>query len=108
MAEYIDKEQVVQYLYNQAEALDEAGGSFMAAVHAQGWGDAIKKWPAADVRPALHAHWAHKRLINTADCSNCGKPHESGFVTPQNCRNFNDWDGYCPKCGAIMDEEVKR
>lgn len=105
MVEYIDREKLVKELEAMA---DEAYGE--TTVYGAGITDAmdaVKAAPTADVRPALHAHWAHKRLINTADCSNCGKPHESGFVTPQNCRNFNDWDSYCPKCGAIMDEEAK-
>lgn len=108
MAEYIDKEQVVQYLYNQAEALDEAGGSFMAAVHAQGWADAIKKWPAADVRPTVHAHWelCVERTISIAGwvtdtafhrCSKChGRPGNGGIGL------------FCMFCGAIMDEEIKQ
>lgn len=106
MAEYIDREQVVQYLYNQAEALDEAGGSFMAAVHAQGWAGAIKKWPAADVAPVVHAHWVSGYSINCygqiqpgiyvdwKTCSKCGaKNYEPRY--------------FCPNCGAKMDEGAK-
>lgn len=93
MAKYIEKEQVVQYLYNQAEALDEAGGSFVAAVHAQSWTDAIKNWPASDVAP----------VIRCFECDKAACKDGRGAVW---CRLFKIPMGEQDFCslGAKMDE----
>lgn len=102
-AEYINKERVVRYLYNQAEALDESGGSFMAAVYAQGWADAIKNWPSADVAPMVHAHWdcPDSEWDDNWRCSGCGVR----LCTPGYVALVADKWKYCPHCGAKMDEE---
>lgn len=59
--------------------------------------DVIAKQTAADVAPVVHAKWDMSDSdndwhIGRWKCSNCRKSTEDGT-------------GYCPNCGAKMDEE---
>ena len=99
MTEYITKE----------HAIDEVWDAFMP------WDDPdlgrvieenIKRFPAADVAPVVHACWRGIEgdgydpdgniVWDTFECTNCGEEHYAdGEPT---------WD-YCPFCGARMDGE---
>ena len=61
----------------------------------------IAEFPAADVRPVVHAHWVNVRQEGvcswTAECSNCWTRNDIPPVVSAH---------YCPSCGAVMDEEV--
>lgn len=50
----------------------------------------IKRVPAADVAPVVHAHWCYDSENGVYNCSRCGNAETS--------------DGrYCSYCGAKMD-----
>lgn len=70
--------------------------------------DYIDSFPAADVRPVVHAHWeiANMTYENSTFapwiCSECKKHGE-------NYRWYGSkptWIKFCEACGAVMDEEV--
>ena len=51
-------------------------------------------------KPVVHAHWQKYDDSEFCYCSYCGKPSaEDDNVS---------WHGYCPICGATMDEELER
>ena len=52
-----------------------------------------------EVAPVVHAHWIYCESDDAWECSHC-KMHSFQFVLFVR-------DGYCPACGAKMDEEVK-
>lgn len=105
MAEYIDKERVIQYLCNQAEALYEEYGSFVTASCAQIWVDEIENWPAADVAPVVHAHWELPNDEFNWVCSACGKRMKTPGILM--AKHPESWK-YCSNCWAKMDEEAKK
>ena len=59
-----------------------------------------------DVAPIVHAHWIEhgealvegyrKAYVYLVNCSNCGRQM---FI--------DDYNRYCPNCGAVMDEVKK-
>ena len=68
------------------------------------WEDVYRKTPAADVAPIIHAYWIEhgealvegyrKTYVYLVNCSNCGRQM---FI--------DEYDRYCPNCGARMDGE---
>jgi NADH pyrophosphatase NudC (nudix superfamily) len=64
--------------------------------------DYIEDFPAADVRPVVHARWeikswwSHKNCYSMSECSACGK-----WVKPKEAHEF------CPWCGAMMDADMR-
>lgn len=65
---------------------------------------AVHKFPAADVKPVVHAHWAVTRRVHNEywelECSNCGAYNEYYGGDKE---MFNK---YCYECGAKMDKET--
>lgn len=65
--------------------------------------DMIRRTPAADVAPVIHAHWIEKHYVELkgtglyailGTCSNC----KCEVITDESAE-------YCSNCGAVMDEE---
>lgn len=56
----------------------------------------IRKLPAADVAPVVHARW--ERVRSNWYCTGCHKGHRITNGAPT-ANNF----AYCPSCGAKMD-----
>lgn len=119
MAEYINKEQLLSYLFSkQDEQLDvmKEIAEFPSEDYPnynQGWNDAcdyirdcalamLKDVPAADVAEVRHAFWSD--YGSGVCCTNCGV---SLFHQDEN----NNWGiepskfMFCPSCGARMDKE---
>lgn len=69
--------------------------------YAAAWSE-IRKLPAADVAPVVHARWIHSRYEDCSEqfelvkCSQCN--HEA-YAIAFYVRGGN----YCPVCGAKMD-----
>lgn len=60
----------------------------------------IANTPTIEAKPVVHAHWQKYDDSEFCYCSYCGKPSaEDDNVS---------WHGYCPICGATMDEELER
>ena len=77
----------------------------------------IKKAPAVDAVPVVHAHWdcienviSYEGTFDAYECSHCHKM----FLDDMCQNNGSDYVDakkdfkYCPFCGARMDEEEER
>ena len=93
MAEYIEREQVYESLYANADGEQ----SFDMASARVGAYERIEAIPSADVQPVVHGHWVRcKTNIGLYQCSRCNFPeHEQYGILGNYCRN----------CGARMDGE---
>lgn len=96
MPEYITKEQAIDEVWDAFTSRDDPELGRVIEEN-------IKRLPAADVAPVVHARWERYRATETKTgyidifllrCSNCGK-----FV------NSETGYKYCPQCGARMDGE---
>ena len=91
MADFIERGDAFDAVMGQFCACsDETEAALNGAI------EDIRKIPAADVRPVVHAWWIDKHYDDWdghiyADCTNC---HHSVII--------ND---FCGKCGAMMDGE---
>ena len=102
MAEYIEREQVMQAIGTVRNIYSEAKNFTAVSAIDNVIGEIDDEVPAADVAPVVHGHWEMKPVDTTpgtyhlkkAFCSNCGKPNKQ-YRPP-----------YCPHCGAKMDEEA--
>ena len=62
--------------------------------------EVLEDCTTVDAKPVVHAHWQKYDDSEFCYCSYCGKPSaEDDNVS---------WHGYCPICGATMDEELER
>ena len=99
MAEYIDREALVEWL-NRIPLKDLSDGRGLCRVIMEDdFKKAIKKMPKgiiADVAPVRHGRWVEKEKYTFGimyDCSLC----EDRILD-----NGHHWK-YCPNCGAKMD-----
>lgn len=98
MAEYIKREVVFDVI------TDLAGKAPTRSAYEAVWKSAraLRKIPAADVAPVVHARWIHSRYDDCSEqfelvkCSQCN--HEA-YAMAFYVRGGN----YCPNCGAKMD-----
>lgn len=96
MAELIDRKEIF-FTYSKKDKEeygdDFAGGVLFAL-------DKIDEMPTIEAKPIVHAHWEKYDDSEFCYCSHCGKPAaEDDDVS---------WHGYCPVCGATMDEEASK
>lgn len=68
----------------------------------------VNSIPTADVKPVVHAHWA---WIDDylSECSNCNERVAqlvTGRQMDDQLYGGKEYWGYCPHCGAKMDEET--
>jgi hypothetical protein len=105
MTEYIEVTKILEYLDVMISALSyplsELGEE--AKAYIEGFKEArsvVERFPAADVAPAIHAHWAQtsKGVIY---CSNCGAVCGIGA----HIEEVTEDHYFCYYCGAKMDEE---
>ena len=105
MAEYIDRQDAIDFLTSKQLSLDSWG----AIEEATGVIDAriiIKGMEAEDVAPVVHAKWIiddkEWNRIWHCHCSNCKKDPQDYIGGTENW-----WlvrlPNYCPNCGAKMD-----
>lgn len=62
----------------------------------------LKRLPAADVAPVVHAKWKAMKG-EWPECSRCG--HRPEWVYGQNRVQKYNFTAYCPSCGAKMEGE---
>ena len=86
MAEYVDREAFLDYMKGTSRYFNVKFD--------------IENFPAADVVPVIHAHWAQtsKGVIY---CSNCGAVCGIGA----HIEEVTEDHYFCYYCGAKMDEE---
>ena len=101
MAEYIDREALVEHLNVLSYGRFTEMPLYMAVM---GTINEIKKFPAADVQPVVHGRWIDEgvevgshtngiAIINVTFCSECDE--QVDYRT-----------SYCPNCGARMDGDA--
>lgn len=99
MAEYIDRDAAIEWLEANKRVYDRECKILIADQ------DSIVEWlkrrPAADVAPVIHAHWIY--ADGGCYCSKC----ESERPTQANDLKISKNEArYCYFCGAKMDEET--
>jgi rubrerythrin len=101
MTDYIEREAAIGEIEEWYEMYPDSDAAREALSLAK---RAIRKLPAADVRPVVRAHWTDRRTIEHDGewyCSNCGNE-----VTICMCGKDKIWEyPFCPNCGADMREE---
>lgn len=87
MAEYIDRDEVIAWIWKQKRL--SKGYTVMV----------IQDLPAADVAPVVHGRWKYNTDFQVWNCSECGEnPHKgTGVVVSE-----ENLPAYCPHCGARM------
>ena len=90
MAEYIEREAVINYLRECEGTPPELGYTYPIYKEMERF---VGGLPAADAAPVVHGRWEHHEN-GTAYCSEC----EMDAV--------EDGTDYCPNCGAKMDAEL--
>ena len=87
MADYIERDKVLEAILDLPPKMDEQGYGWLAR---GGLYQLIRDFKSADVAPVVHGRW---KWSEGGQCSECGF-HNSNF-------GYN----YCPNCGAKMDGE---
>ena len=65
----------------------------------------IARFPWADVRENIHAHWIKHEDRECWYCSHCKEDDAYAYYYSEyNLDNLELQDFFCPKCGAVMDE----
>lgn len=99
MVEYVTKEQARDALLYLDDDLAFVPEDRIEEI-SNAWTDEIRRLPAADVAPVVHAQWEETDW-ETWTCTNCGCEWQflEGMTPEENDAN------YCPQCGARMDGE---
>lgn len=97
MAEYIDKEKLLQKLSSMIEYCknDNKVNGLTALFQV---GDAIMDCPAADVVEVRHSYWQCSNVRMSSRDITCKYCHRTETVS-----NGEEDFEYCPHCGAKMD-----
>lgn len=106
MAEYIEREAVLQFAFNACAECMDACAEFDGInpdchqCMLEGVKLNLRDMRAADVAPIRHGRWIYNEKSMVV-CSICG--NVVAFVSyPENKWKFGH---YCPNCGAKMDKE---
>ena len=99
MAEYIDREQVLNdigelFTLCYETRPNDCGHHFIVEKELETHLDFVRNLPIVDIQPVVHGKWIDNKYGCLA-CSNCKTLLEM-FVGSKN---------YCPNCGAKMDKE---
>ena len=95
MADYIERDKVLEAILNLPPKMDEQGYGWLGRM---GVWQMIRDFQSADVAPVVHGRWisiGHK-LSRICSVCNCDEPYK--FADD----DANVYD-YCPNCGAKMD-----
>jgi hypothetical protein len=86
-------------------------------------GDALNKVPTGDVVQVRHGHWVKKRVIRGGirkytGIDEMGEIHtitvdermeyDDLYCSECDGQSADNWLNFCPKCGAIMDEDTEQ
>lgn len=100
MDEYIKREQAIRFAGYSAAAAHKRGG-LDACSALEKFKGTLRRIPAADVAPVVHAHWIRFKERDSCyihmRCSAC-----SAYWSDP---SHSDYFRYCPNCGAKMDED---
>ena len=94
--EYIERESLLEEEQEICywDGLHDVYGDFIRS-------EIIKKFPAADVMPVVHAHWVPAKYGPSISCSNCGNEAGERQIGPEDTEYIRS--PFCPECGARMD-----
>ena len=104
MTDYIKREDAIYCVKSMLKAInaeDVIPATIEGAIsylHSVGWMQEHDRILTEDVAPVRHGRW--ERQKDKQVCSLCGA--EWYYF-----ENDVDMFGYCPRCGAVMDEEVE-
>ena len=88
MAEYIDRDAVLNAVLELPPKMDEQGYGWLGR---RGVWQMISDFPTADVTPVVHGKWKDYPIADGClQCSNCG------------VLRLEDPSNFCPNCGAKM------
>lgn len=111
MAEYIDKQRLIDWLREEekaaAETFEKDGGE--SGIYAEAFGgiaDELSDFPAADVAPVVHGQWIPISDGDCAECSECGECYETGDAGMVSFGLFLRSHKLCPTCGARMVDDT--
>ncbi|MBP0983062.1 MAG: hypothetical protein J6A19_04985 [Oscillospiraceae bacterium] len=109
MAEYIEREQVMQAIDNIRNIYSEAKNFVAVSAVDNVIGEIVDEVQAADVAPVVHGQWARiddpEFVCGDFECSKCF--HREYKVDTDDLMPGINCLFYCPNCGAKMDEEDK-
>ena len=97
MADYIDRDKVLDAVFELPHKMDEQGYGWIARVYLY---HLLCDFPAADVQPVKHGRWISVGHKLSRICSVCDRDEPYKFADD----NANVYD-YCPHCGVKMDGE---
>lgn len=103
MDKYIDAELYKEELRSRQNRPDAQHLSFYLGV--QMAIDLVDRVPEVELAPVVHSHWKEYVDYSGAiypECAHCGLVWWLDEGTAEENEMY-----YCPKCGAIMDEEVE-
>lgn len=100
MAEYIDRDKVLDAVFELPPKMDAQGYGWIAR---GGLYQLLRDFPSADVQPVKHGRWEERDCGFDVECkcSVCG--YKDFILTKQDRYWFNR--NYCPNCGADMREK---
>lgn len=102
MAEYIEREAVLQAVLELPPKMDEQGYGWLGR---RGVWQMLLDFPSADVAPVRHGRWIDDKVAFYLGCSECGCYLEYAVDT---FLDNGDHYHYCPNCGAsMMDGETR-
>ena len=111
MAEYIDREALIEWL-KRIPLIDLSDGRGLCRVIMEDdFKKAITKMPKniiVDVAPVRHGRWVKTKEplgCYDVDCVSCSVCNESWVVDEDTGFDFLDVWNYCPSCGTAMDVE---
>ena len=94
MAEYIDRDKVLEAILALPPKMDEQGYGWLGRM---GVWQMLSDFQSADVAPVVHGKNLKEEWSSLFECSIC---HWSCWDTY--CNDTSGYD-YCPNCGAKMD-----
>lgn len=99
MAEYIEREQAINFARSSAAAAYNRD-DFYAYRGLNAFIATLVQIPAADVAPVKHGHWIYDKDAECVYCSSCLQ-----FNANEYTNKFSIRSKFCSRCGARMDEE---
>ena len=109
MAEYIEREALIEWL-KRIPLIDLSDGRGLCRVIMEDdFKKAIKKMPEgiiADVAPVVHGRWDDSGRYTFPGGSTAVRCTNCGCALTVSEYHLNNWN-YCPVCGAKMDEGLK-
>ncbi|MBP0985124.1 MAG: hypothetical protein J6A19_15515 [Oscillospiraceae bacterium] len=101
MAEYIEREEAISPILQEIDRLKTCTRGNKSALVSLEWAvEMIRRVPAAQTVPVVHAHWSKEMMYVTDGFGD----RRFGFQCSR-CKGIFNKTLFCGGCGAKMDEE---